>query len=354
VAVFFTAVFAIIVYFVFFPYPLGKETIARPAWVRPVPLPGDPTASNAAADPVGLARFQLGGVFGYVDTDGRFMHVERTLYGVALSDTGYVNYTRLGTDWILQDPGGRRLLSFSGSGYPLLSPRGDRIFVVKSDLSGLIEMDGAGEQRWERDFSSLLTTVSVQGSSLLAGLLDGSMVYIDAQGAPVVQPASRLSRIPVQLGVAVTGDGRLAASVSGIDPQYLVLYDRGPQGFQQREADTLGTDFRREVRMSFSPGGHYLAFEGGGSVGVVDPAGGHSFSVALSGTLAGIAFPAGGRLAAAAALSPGRADLAVFAPFVGPVFQEGFAARDVFLGTVGGQLLLGVDGRLLRVDLVAM
>jgi len=341
VAVFFTAVFVIIVYFVLFPHPLGKEMIARPAWVRPVPQPGDPAASNSPADPGSLARFQLGGVFGYVDGDGRFGHVERTLYGVALSDTAYINYTRLGTDWILQDPRGKRLLSFSGSGYPLLSPRGDRIFIVKSDLSGLLELDSAGDQRWERDFPSLLTALSIQGTSMLAGLLDGSMVYVDAQGSPAVQAAGRASRIPVQLGVAVTADGRLAASVSGIGPQYLVLYGLGTAGFQQREVEILSTDFRREVRMSFSPGGRFLAFEGRGFVGVLDPAGGRFSQVALSGTMAGIAFPADGRLAAAAAVSTGRTDVAVFAPFGGLVFQEGFAAREVFLGPSAGSSCSG-------------
>ena len=106
--------------------------------------------------------------------------------------------------------------------------------------------------------------------------------------------------------------------------------------------------------MSFSPDGRFLAFEAGGSVGVMDPASASLSQVALNGTMAGIAFPAGGRLAAVVALSAGRADLAVFAPFVGPVFRGAFSARETFLGTVGGQLLLGVDGRLLRVDLVAM
>lgn len=354
VIVFFTAVFAIIAYFTLLPYPLGTETVARPVWVAAIPSPNDPAASAAPEREQVPALFQLGGVFGYVDGQGRFAHVEKTLYRVALSDTGFVNYTRLGTDWILHDVRGRRVLSFSGSGYPLLSPDGSRIFVVKSDLSGLVEMGNGGETRWERDFASLLTTLSVQGSSLLAGLLDGSMVFIDPRGAAIVLAAARSSRIPVLFGAAVTGDGSVAASLSGIDPQVLTVYSRREGVFEPRSTQVLATDFRREVRMAFSPKGRYLAFEDGSAVGLFDLAAGRSSRVALRGPLTGIAFPAEGRLAAAAAVAGGHADLAVFSPFVGPVFRETFAAPDLFVGTVDGQLLLGLDGRLMRIDMVAM
>jgi hypothetical protein len=368
--VFFAALFAIVLYFALFPYPLGKEIVALPSWAVRVPQPGDIAASGSPAGETRLARFQLGGLFGYVDASGRFAHVEKTLSQVALSDAGFVNFTRLGTDWIMYDARGARLLSFSGSGYPYLSPDTGRIFVVKSDLSGLAEIDRSGDTRWTRDFPALLTTLSVRGDYLLAGLLNGSLLFVDPQGSVIYQGAppglprpSAGSRIPVLLGDAVTADGRRAASISGIDPQILTVFDRAGATLVQRAAVTLSSDFRREVRLSFSPDGRFLAFEGANNGGLYDPVGRRSASLPLQGQVAGIAYPGQGRLAAFVARAsdgsqggapPGPADLLVVMPFVGPILRETIGAKELFVGSVDGELLLGLDGRLVRIDVVRL
>jgi hypothetical protein len=358
-AVFFTAVFFILAYFALFPYPLGTEIVARPAWVAAVPQPDDPAASAALVEQAG-GRFQLGGLFGYVSADGSFAHVEKTLYGVALADSGYVNYTRLGTDWILRDRRGERVVSFSGNGYPLLSPDGKRIFVIKSDLSGITELDRNGDVRWERDFTSILISLSVRGSSLLAGLLDGRMVFIDAAGAAAeFRPAGR-SRISVVFGAAVTAEGDLAASVSGIDPQVLTVYRRGDAGFAPRFRQVLATDIRRELRVVFSPDGRCLVWEGSGAIGMLDSRSGRTTRLAVHNSLRGLAFPDG--MVAALSSDGSSSELVVVRPFVGPVFTSDYAAREGWIGTIDGQLLLGIDGqlllgidgRLMRIDMVAM
>ncbi len=355
-AVFLTAVFFILAYFALFPYPLGRELVARPAWAVTVPQPGDAAAQAAGpvpSDDSSVAPFQLGDLFGYVSADGAFEHVERMLAGVALSDTGYVNYARLGTDWILRDRRGRRVASFSGNGYPLLSPDGTRLFVIKSDLSGMVELDRNGDVRWERDFPSLLTTLSVQGGAMLAGMIDGRASFVDSSGEGIDLPLEGGSRISVVLGAAVTADGGLAATVSGIDPQALMLYRRRTAGFTPAYRQTLSSDIRRELRVAFSPGGRYLAWEGTSAVGFLDPRTGRSSRLSQQGSLTGLAFPEGGRFAAVSAGGGGNAFLTVAVPLVGPVFTSGFVGHDTFLGVVGGHLLLGLDGRLMRIDVVA-
>ena len=168
--VFFVALLLTILYFILFPYPLGREIVAKPVWAAAIgesdsaaPAPGD---SDAVAAP-----FQLGALFGYVQSNGNILHAEKTLFRVTLSEAGFVNYTRLGTDWIMDDPRGTRLFHFSGRGYPLLSPDGQRIFNIKTDLTGLIEMNRARDAVSDRDFPSLMTSISLQPDTLLVGLL---------------------------------------------------------------------------------------------------------------------------------------------------------------------------------------
>ena len=338
-------------YFALFPYPLGREPVARPRWAVAVPASADLRSSQP-----GLPSwpFQLGSRFGYVHADGSVLFAGTALYRVALSTTAFVNYTRLGTDWILQDSSGQRLASFSGSGYPLLGPDGNRIFNVKTDLSGIIELDKSGSALWERDFPALMTTLSLQGDSLVVGLLNGSLLLINRQGSPLVQYAPGGSRIPVILGSALSADGSLVAALSGIGPQYLTVLRRQATGYAPIAAVGLATDFRREVRMGFSPDSRWLYLEGQDAAGIFDPAAASLRWVKLRGRLAGGAFAWAGRYAAVASLESGRTQLAIEPPAGIAVYREEFPAREVYLGSIENGILMGWDGLLLRIDIEAM
>ena len=106
--------------------------------------------------------------------------------------------------------------------------------------------------------------------------------------------------------------------------------------------------------MAFSPDSRFLAFEGNRAVGLFDPASSQLSWVDIRGDLAGVAFPGHGHLAAVAARSGPMAELRIVAPFSQPILRELFPAQEVFLGGIDGQLLLGMNGKLLRIDVEAM
>ena len=349
--VLFAALLFIVFYFAFFPYPLGREPVARPRWAAAVPAAADPRAAPSGRP---SWPFQLGNRFGYVQADGIVAFAGTALYRVALSTTAFVNYTRMGTDWILQDSSGQRVASLSGSGYPLLGPDGNRVFNVKSDLTGIIELDRTGGALWERDFPALMTTLSVQGDALAVGLLNGTLLLINRQGSPIIQYSPGGSRIPVMLGSAAAPDGSLVAAVSGIGPEYLTVLRRQSSGYSPMAVVGLASDFHRELRMGFSPDSRWLYLEGQDGAGVFDPAAGSLRWVKLRGRLAGAAFAGNGRYAAFASLDGGRAQLAIEPPTGTAVCREGFSAREVYLGSIDDGMLLGWDGLLLRIDIEAM
>ena len=368
--VFFVAFIVIILYFALFPYPLGREIVAKPLWSVTVTDPGAPQPPNPSTTSMQkqsgrsapasdnaktiVVPFQLGDLFGYATADGDILHAEKALFRVALSQAGFVNYTRLGTNWILQNMRGARVLSFSGYGYPLLSNDGRRIFIVKTDLSGLIELDRAGDVAWSRDFPALLTTVSVPGDFLLVGLLNGTLLLLNSRGSPVYEHVTGGSRLPVILGAAVSADGSLIASVSGIAPQFLTVLHRQGKGFGEVAKEVLASDFRREVRVSFSPDSRYLLVEGERAVGIFDPAAPRLSWLPLPGALAEVSFPGKGRLTATAARDGSLVELRILRPFTASILKETFSAQQLFLGTIEGDLLLGMDGRLLRIGLEAL
>jgi hypothetical protein len=350
VRVFLIAVLLIVLYFAIFPYPLGRETVAVPAWCVQLPGAATPTAPIPAEAGAPAYPFRLGDSFGYVDASGNLLHVEKALFGVTLGEAGFVSYTRLATDWILENPQGERILSFSGSGYPLVSADGSRIFNVKADLSGLRELDVTGDLVWERDFPALMTSVSLQRDFLLVGLLNGTVLLLNRVGSPVFQFAPGGSRIPVALGVAVSTNGELLAGITGIDPQKLTVFRKRGSSYDELARLVLGSDFRREVRMTFSPDSRFLVVEGNRSVGFFDPDSRTPEWLPLRGSLSAAAFPGKGRLAALIARDGPLVDLQIVAPLQRLVVRETFAAHELSTGTVDGQLLMGIDGRLVRID----
>lgn len=353
-SVFFIAVFLIILYFVLFPYPLGRELVAHPAWaldLSAAPTNAAPAATSAADVPAAPAYpFRLGALFGYVTGDGTLVRSDRTLYDVALSRAGFINYARMGTDWLMLDPRGGRRLSFSGNGYPVLSEDGSRVFVVSPDLEGVREIDGSGDPAWQRDFPAVITSLSLDADHILVGLLNGALQLLNRQGAPVFQTTLGGSRIPVVYGCAVSPNGSMIASVSGIDPQVLTVMERSGSTYSVAEKRPLRTDFRREARIAFSADSRYLVYEDKDSVGMFEPEEKRFARISAPGMLAATAFLKDGRLAAIASGRGNRIDLRLVAPFLAGVAAESFPATDFSLGTVDGQLLLGIDGRLLRVD----
>ncbi len=349
--IFFAALLVIILYFLLFPYPAGRELVARPVWAEALPAPGS-TAGSAPSTPV--APFQLGAVFGFVSGDGTVSDVDGTPYRVALSESGFVSFSRLDTDWILRDVTGARVASFSGSGYPLLSPDGSRFFNVKTDLSGITEMDRSGGIVWSRDFPAMMTSAAIRGDVVVVGLLDGTLLLLNRQGSPVFTDPPGPARIPVIFGTAVADDASLIASIGGIDPQYVSVLRRSGATYEPVARQAVTSDFRREVRIAFSPDAHYLVFESKDGAEMMDPAARRVSTVGLRGALAGIAFPGAGRYAAVAGDDGAQADLAIVSPSGVPVMHESFSAARLSLGSVDGQLLLVWDGRLARIDVGAL
>ena len=360
----------IVAHFLLFPYPLGREVVLRARWR--VPLPAEGTAVEGVAS-VGAAAasapFQLGDLYGFVTPDGELASLARTPFRVALSRRGAVAYARIGGTWVLDGPSGRALASFSGDGYPLLSPEGDRILLVKTDLTGLRELDEYGEVAWTRDFPSLLTSVAIAGDWLAAGHLDGSVSVVDRRGAVLFEDAPAGSRIAATFGVAVTADGGRLAAVTGIEPQLLTLWRRSRGGYAVSARVPLGTDSRREVRIAFAADERSVACEGDGAAAIVDTASGERSLVSLRGRMTGLAFvgPATGRPGAwlAAARDGEDAEIAVVRPPGAVLARVPLARRSAgaargawgpdspWVGTTGDTLLVAFAGSLVGLGLEA-
>jgi hypothetical protein len=363
----------IVVYFLLFPYPLGREIVLRARWRVALPAEGAAVASPSRAG-TGSAKtsapFQLGDLYGFVSPDGELASLARTRFRVALSRRGSVVYSRIGGTWVLDGPSGQPLASFSGDGYPLLSPEGDRILLVKTDLTGLSELAESGDTVWTRDFPSLLASVAIAGDWLAAGLLNGSIALVDRRGAVVFEEAPAGSRLPATYGVAVTADGGRLAAVTGLGPQQLTLWRRSRDGYAASARVPLGSDFRREVRIAFAADGRSLACEAADAAAIVDAANGDRSLVPVRGRVTGLAFlgPAGGRAGTWLVAARDGADAEIVAvrppgavlarvplgrPATEAIARGVWGPDSPWVGTAGDTLLVAFAGSLLGLGLEA-
>jgi hypothetical protein len=335
-----------LLYIVLFPVLSGHEGCFKPAWVRAVPGVQLPEQSSGE----GASWFKAGRWFGYARPDGGLNYAAETLYGVALSERGFINYPKVAENFVFQDPQGRFQFAVHTFGYPVLDEGGERLYSVSTNLNQLSRLERDGEQLWSEEFFAPISSLSLHQEECVVGLLDGTLKSIDRQGKILQELAPQASRIPVILASAISPDGRRLAVVSGIDPQRLTLFARRGGPFSVEQAVELGSDFRRAVFLRFTADGRFLAIEAEGGLSLLDLGRRRSSSeVALPGRLLALDSSASGVLALGARSGEGSR-LQVLRPLGSPLYARELASPELFLRFDGASLLIGLPGVLLRVD----
>ena len=335
-----------LLYLLVFPVLSGREGFFKPAWARAIPGGGPPAPVGGAGR---LCWFKAGRWFGYVRADGGLTYTAETLHGVALSDSGFINFAKVAEDFVFQDPAGRFLFGVHAFGYPVLDEGGQRLYSVSTSLNRISRLDRDGELAWSGEFFSPITSLALHEDECLVGLLDGTVKLIDVQGKIIQELVPQSSRIPVILATAFSPDGRKLAVVSGIDPQRLTLLQRRGGSFAAEQVLELGSDFRRGLLLRFTADGRFLAFEAPDGLSLLDLGKRGSGRLALSGRLLALDSSASGLLAVGSRDGEGSR-LELLRPLGSPLYAREVAAGELFLRFDGTGLLIGLPSILLRVD----
>jgi len=336
----------LLLYLLLFPHPGGKEAVIDPIWVREV-ASGAPAPENANAPDW---YFRSADSFGYADLQGNLYYVGRRLHNLSLSDIGFINYGTVPDHVVFMNSRGQFEFSIKSHGYPLMDSSGQVLYSVNTDRSGLKRIDREGQILWSRSFPTLLTTIALTGQQCLLGLMDGQALLIDAEGDIVYRHEPGSSRIPILLGAALSQDGNQIALISGIDPQRLTVLEQRAGEFVSEFTRRLDSDFRREVRLSFSPDARFLFYEVEEGLGVLDARKGSSGRLPVSGVLE--------TMDSSSEFSAGTFGLAegsrllVFRPLDSVLLSREVNAEQVYLRVLGNSLILGFSGVLLRADLL--
>ncbi len=343
----------LIFYIFLFPGLSEKELHLKPVWVRDLD-----DGVGEGSEQVDFA-FEMGGRFGYADLEGGIHYLDRVLFGVALAESGFINFPRITDNFVFQNTLGGFEFSFESSGYPLLEGSGETLYMVTTDLSGIRQFTREWDLLWSYEFSTAITSVSLEGQRCLLGLLDGRAKLIESQGGITYEYSPEGSpdggRIPVIL--ATTLRGRQLALISGIDPQSLLLIEEKRGEFSYIHREILESDFRRELILQFTKDGRYLVFEQEGSVGLFDLARRKIHYISLPGRLFSLSSSLG-----KLALSSIDGDLihlkiiatpdrVIYSKTFGPSVEHHGSGRGLYLNLIANHLSIGQSGALMRIDI---
>ncbi|MEW5815511.1 MAG: hypothetical protein AB1798_08985 [Spirochaetota bacterium] len=336
----------LVVYFLVFTPPTSKELIFLPVWAKDL---SDPSNSSREIKELEIFPFYSEDLFGYISVDGEVQYAEKILYGVALAQSVFANYSRVSENIVFKDSDGRIVMNLETSGYPIL--KNGRIFVISTDRKRIAEWDDQENLLWKREYTSHITSLHINPNTVLMGFLNGDVELIDKSGKVVLKQTPERSRVQVIYGCAASRDDRMIAIISGIDPQRIQLIQKKDDLYKSIFTQILENEFRRNVYLEFSDNDRIVFFEGNNSLRYLDTKMKTLGSIMLKGKIDKVAFEKRYNLFFALSSINRENQIKVFKPGGKVFFESTFPGKAAFLNFENDSLFFVVDRKMIRVDL---
>jgi len=310
-----------------------------------------------AASPSHQARnslywYRMGEEFGFADLEGNVAVREKILFDATLRDVGYINFSRIPKNLVFRDNRGNFLRSFRLTGYPMLDKRGQRLFLMNSESTGLKVLNVESEESWTIEFPTLITSFCFSDDYILLGLLNGMIKVFNNSGELIGDYLENGSRIPIILGCAISPNGKDVIVLSGIDPQKLLLIRTRESATAETFTVPLTSDYRREVFLRFSESGKLVYFESDNGLGIFEVASKRITNIPFQGSLIGVAeSPHNGFMSVLYKTDHG-VEFRVCTTQGKVVYSKSFECEFTHLRHIDDHIILGCDETLLRVDMV--
>lgn len=186
----------------------------------------------------------------YYDRSGEALHVLKLDPGnyVSASYKNYVVYQKVGKEINVYGSDGAKLWSMDTFSYPILSPSGNRLFLLSTDCS-MISI-------WDQNRNPLLTNTFMGtmvtdyawctfNDDLIIGTIEGEVSVFDYKGKPQFRETIKGSKYNYIKSVATSKSGQMFATLSGLYPEILTCFSRKGNVLWKEK-----TDYSRRHRVS--------------------------------------------------------------------------------------------------------
>ncbi len=144
-------------------------------------------------------------------------------------------------------------------GFPF--SRAGRIFILRPDQMGALELDKQGAARWTREFGTPVTAFSAQSTLSAWGDLNGTLLLLDDTGI-LIDIGSNLpwsaSAFQCVYAIAISKDQKAFAVIAGYKPLTMSLFIKDGAGFKVVKSIKLEGKADGEIPMAFSNDGSWL------------------------------------------------------------------------------------------------
>lgn len=210
------AILFIILYTFLAAKPLGKEYHFTPEWKKSISAP---PVQKTGEKPI---YFKLGQTIGYFTSDGDITNSKTYPVKAAISSDYYAVYDSLENQTVFYDYTGVEKGTLEPAGYPFFEE--DRIFVFLPGGASFAKCGSDGKVLWINENTISLTAFSSKKNFTATGYADGTIrVLNNDTGIENASFSPGGSDYKVILGLDVSSDGTLIASISGHDKQRFVL-----------------------------------------------------------------------------------------------------------------------------------
>lgn len=204
-------------YTIFAIKPLGTEYQLTPGWKIDVT---NPTLSELSENEH-VIPFKLGQSMGYFTESGKVTQFISYPYKSSITQNYYTFYSENSTSADFFLPSGKKAGTIHTAGFPMIQE--NRMYVFLPGGASFAQCQENGAKSWEYSGTAPITAFDSTGSGCAAGFADGSICQFAPDGTIVQRFSPGGSDIPVILGIALSSDASLVATVCGRNKQRFVL-----------------------------------------------------------------------------------------------------------------------------------
>jgi len=375
-----------IIYFLIAARPIPLETVLVPRWIssltansllttggsQPEDSPsesGAPVSLSGAVQTSGqLLPFTLGNRFGYVYPSGQFAINRLKTRDIYLSEKMWAEYDAEPENIEIKNITENTIINIGNArGYPILLD--NRVFIIGSEQNALSEIGEDGRPLWTYEFGAPLTCIDAAAGLVLTGSIDGIIEILNSEGKRVFYFEPGGSIYTVICGCAISGNGSRFGIICGVDEQRFLLFESYGSADGEYKViyhESLGSGFRRSVRILFADEDRRIIYERAGGIGCYNIRSRYGINIPLDGEIAAIDSSGDqGIFFLITSRSAQRRELIgikfpqerwSFSRFRGDArdtvfLRAEFKSDDVFLGRTGSMLVAGGGTTLISFDL---
>jgi hypothetical protein len=327
--------------------PMGSDIFFEPIWTKNI---GEPVTADAAKfGAKGIEAFNLGDRYGYFTPDGTILSSVRTDERLSVSPSAWTTYSQNPESTVIHRPDGSERASINAAGYVHLD--GTRTYLFLPGGDAISQYDDKGKLLWTREHTAPITAFNSSPAGTITGYADGQLTLTRKDGSTAFSFYPGGSDYPVILGAAVSDDGTLAACVSGIDRQRIILIRITGNQYKVIFHAYLEGNLRRQAYVDFEKNSSSVLFECAKGIGIIDCKKNAASFIPFEGKIVTTGECPGDKLVVALMQNGNAYTLAAIEQPNHLIASLGFTAKHAFLLQREEAIFLGMDDRISRINI---